>query len=110
MFGSVSSLQSEIGRRRGDADSKYKLAESLRLSAENHEKSGNTTQAQIDLQSAERYEQEAQDAEKQAGIYEAEALIRMQRAAHIDKELEQLDRQYKHDRAALEEKKHSLLG
>ena len=110
MLGSVSSLRSEIGRRRGDADSKHKLAESLRMSAENHEKTGNSTQAQIDLQSAERYEQEAEEAEKQAGIYEAEALIRMQRAASIDKKIEKLDQDYKHNRAALEDEKKSLLG
>jgi hypothetical protein len=110
MLGSVDSLQNEIQRRYLDAQSKRKLVDSLLRSADDHERAGNETQAKLDRESAARYERDAEDAEKQAGIYEAEVLVRMQRAANIDREIEQTNHQFKAKLDELENKKKSLLG
>ena len=110
MLGSVDSLQNEIQRRYLDAQSKRKLAESLTNSADDHEQRGNDTQAKLDRESAARYERDAEEAEKQAGIYEAEVLVRMQRAANIDRDIERTQHEFKAKLDDLENKKKSLLG
>jgi hypothetical protein len=110
MLGSVDSLRKEVDKRHIDGENKRKLAESLYMSADSHEKSGNTTQAKIDRDSAQRYESEAEEAEKQAGIYEMEAFARMQKAAGIDKEMDHLKQEFDKKMADLEMKKKTILG
>ena len=107
---SMNTLEHSRSEHQASAESKRKLADSLMVSAENHEKAGDTVNAERDRASAERYQQEADDLEKTAYNLENEIRQKRSEAQRIEQKIDEAKKRHQKEVADLEKEKGSLLG
>ena len=107
---SINALRMQIQKLNDEADNKRKLAQSLQSSAETHLGSGDDVKGATEQQSADRYIQDAELAERQLEDMERELLDRERRLGEIDAELTRLDKDYKSKRDSLEKERSSVAG
>ena len=107
---SVTSLRHAIDGQLSEAASKRKLAEDLMRSADEHAARGDEVKAKMDRDSAERYLRDIEGIERTIAGYEADIQHREQKAAEIERRINDLRSRHEHEMRSLEDQKEPVVA